>query len=171
MQGESLQTDEARASPADASQPVGIPGTLSWQRAVPGGTARGQGSRSPSPTDVPPPAHPRALGQDRNLHFRFFSFFYFGCTTRYAGILVPRPGIEPSPPAVEARSLNHWTAREVQETSIFKQRRAVVGPLSRGGGRVVKCPMVELLEHPSPVPSGRNSRIRQSCPLGTLGHV
>ena len=28
-------------------------------------------------------------------------------------ILVPQPGIEPVPPAVEARSLNHWTTREV----------------------------------------------------------
>ena len=28
------------------------------------------------------------------------------------GILVPRPGIEPVPPAVEAQSPNHWTARE-----------------------------------------------------------
>ena len=27
-------------------------------------------------------------------------------------ILVPRPGIEPVPPAVEAWILNHWTARE-----------------------------------------------------------
>ena len=27
-------------------------------------------------------------------------------------ILVPRLGIGPMPPAVEARSLNHWTARE-----------------------------------------------------------
>ena len=29
------------------------------------------------------------------------------------GILVPQPGIEPLPPAVEAQSFNHWTAREV----------------------------------------------------------
>ncbi|XP_073665439.1 solute carrier family 22 member 18 isoform X11 [Tursiops truncatus] len=29
------------------------------------------------------------------------------------GILVPQPGIEPVPPAAEAQSLNHWTAREV----------------------------------------------------------
>ena len=29
------------------------------------------------------------------------------------GILVPRPGVEPVPAAVEVRSLNHWTAREV----------------------------------------------------------
>ena len=28
------------------------------------------------------------------------------------GISVPRPGIEPVPPAVEAQSLNHWTTRE-----------------------------------------------------------
>ena len=29
------------------------------------------------------------------------------------GILVPPPGIEPIPPAMEAWSLNHWTTREV----------------------------------------------------------
>ena len=29
------------------------------------------------------------------------------------GILVLQPGIEPTPLAVEAWSLNHWTAREV----------------------------------------------------------
>ena len=29
------------------------------------------------------------------------------------GILVPRPGLEPVPPAMEALGLNHWAAREV----------------------------------------------------------
>ena len=29
------------------------------------------------------------------------------------GILVPRPGIEPTLPALGAASLNHWTTREV----------------------------------------------------------
>jgi len=29
------------------------------------------------------------------------------------GILVSQPGIEPSPPVVEAQSLNHLTAKEV----------------------------------------------------------
>ena len=29
------------------------------------------------------------------------------------GILVLQPGIEPMHPALEARSLNHWTAKEV----------------------------------------------------------
>ena len=28
-------------------------------------------------------------------------------------ILVPQPGVEPAPPALEAQSLNHWTTREV----------------------------------------------------------
>ena len=31
------------------------------------------------------------------------------------GILIPQPGIKPVPLALEARSLNHWTAREVLE--------------------------------------------------------
>ena len=39
----------------------------------------------------------------------------FGRTAPACGILVPRPGIEPTPPALEAQSLNHWTAREVPE--------------------------------------------------------
>ena len=37
------------------------------------------------------------------------------------GILVPRPGLEPVPPPVEARSLNHWTGREVPE-NFFKMQ-------------------------------------------------
>ena len=38
----------------------------------------------------------------------------------HAGILVPRPGMEPVPRAVEAQSLNHWKAREVSAVSNFK---------------------------------------------------
>ena len=38
----------------------------------------------------------------------FFSWlFHWACR-----ILVPRPGINPRPPTVEAQSSNHWTARE-----------------------------------------------------------
>ena len=40
----------------------------------------------------------------------FFFFFLFG---RAMQILAPQPGIKPTPPAVEAQSLNHWTTREV----------------------------------------------------------
>ena len=35
------------------------------------------------------------------------------------GIPVPWSGVEPVLPAVEAQSLNHWTAREVPEGLIF----------------------------------------------------
>ena len=34
---------------------------------------------------------------------------------RHVGILVPPAGIEPMPSALEARSLNHWTTREIPE--------------------------------------------------------
>ena len=45
---------------------------------------------------------------------------FFWPTHTACGILVPRPGIEPRPPrAVEARSLNHWTFREVPEVSLW----------------------------------------------------
>ena len=36
---------------------------------------------------------------------------YFGCIA--CGILVPQPGIEPEPLALEVPSLNPWTARKV----------------------------------------------------------
>ena len=41
----------------------------------------------------------------------------FGHTAH--GILVPQPGIEPVPPALEARSLNHCTTREVPQRLNF----------------------------------------------------
>ena len=42
----------------------------------------------------------------------FFSLFFLLHLVSY-GIFVPRPGIEPVPPAEGMQSLNHWTAREV----------------------------------------------------------
>ena len=47
-------------------------------------------------------------------------FFFFWPHHGACGILVPRPRVEPEPPAVEAWSLNHWTAREVPAQYIFK---------------------------------------------------
>ena len=47
-----------------------------------------------------------------------FFFFFFLPRPAACGILVPRPGIEPAPPAVEAWSPNHQTAREVAEEDI-----------------------------------------------------
>ena len=45
------------------------------------------------------------------LFFGFFLIFWPRHTA--CRILVPRPGIEPAPPAMKAQSLNHWTTREV----------------------------------------------------------
>ena len=53
----------------------------------------------------------------------FLSFGRAAC-----GILIPRPGIEPMPPAVEVHSPNHWTAMEVPY-SIF----LIIGLLSSLG--------------------------------------
>ena len=38
------------------------------------------------------------------------------------GILVPCPGIEPAPPAMEAWSLNHWTTMQVSLFTFLKRR-------------------------------------------------
>ena len=47
------------------------------------------------------------------------------------GILVPQPGIEHAPAAVEARSLNHWTDREVPKNDPFHIR--TLGQAIEGG--------------------------------------
>ena len=46
----------------------------------------------------------------------------WGAQPAACGILVPRPGIELVPSAVEARSLNHWTARAVPRGYLFSVR-------------------------------------------------
>ena len=51
------------------------------------------------------------------IWFDFYLFIYFWAHCAACGISVPQPGIKPAPPIVEARSLNHWTAREVQDDS------------------------------------------------------
>ena len=53
-----------------------------------------------------------------------FWFWVFGGEPHRAacGILVPRPGIEPIPPAAEAQILNHWTpwtTRDVPRTAVL----------------------------------------------------
>ena len=45
--------------------------------------------------------------------------FWFWSQHEACGILVLQPGIEPTPPALEALSLDHWTSREVL-TVVFK---------------------------------------------------
>ena len=45
------------------------------------------------------------------------------------GILVPQPGIEPMPSAMETQSPNHWTAREFVR-SIFQNKIGLDGKAS-----------------------------------------
>ena len=45
--------------------------------------------------------------------FKNFLFLCFWPHFTACGILAPWPEIKPIPPALEAQSLNHWTAREV----------------------------------------------------------
>ena len=45
------------------------------------------------------------------------------CTA--CGILVPWPGIQPAPPALEARGLHHWTTREVLILYVYKSCQTV----------------------------------------------
>ena len=51
----------------------------------------------------------------------FFKIYFLIFWLRHApcGILVPQPGIEPVPRALEVQRLNHWTAREVPGSSSF----------------------------------------------------
>ena len=51
-----------------------------------------------------------------------FFFFFFWLHHTACRIFVPQPGIEPVPPAVEVRGLNHWTAREAQCMNPFIRR-------------------------------------------------
>ena len=49
----------------------------------------------------------------------FFFFLNFWLHNTACGILVPRPGIKPTCPALEAQSLNHWTTREIPSPCLF----------------------------------------------------
>ena len=48
-------------------------------------------------------------------------FFIFRPRHEACGILVPRPEIEPKSPALGARSLNHWIAREVHRVKAARE--------------------------------------------------
>ena len=48
----------------------------------------------------------------------FSSLFFLPCHIA-CGILVPSPGIEPVPAAMEAWSLNHWSMKEFLSQSCF----------------------------------------------------
>ena len=49
-------------------------------------------------------------------------FIYLFCTCMACGHLGSQPGIEPTPPALEAWSLNHWTAKEVSHPLLLRSQ-------------------------------------------------
>ena len=53
-------------------------------------------------------------------YFICLFFFLRGPNPTACGILVPQPGIRPVPPALEAQSLSHWTARKVPHSYHLK---------------------------------------------------
>ena len=52
-------------------------------------------------------------------------FLIFWLLGAVCGISVPRPGIEPVPPAVEAQSLNHGITREVQKGTLWRVKQTL----------------------------------------------
>ena len=83
----------------------------------------------------------------QHIHFRkcgyimvlFVCFFIFWLCHEARGILVPQTGIEPTAPALEARSLNHWTAREVPSMLYYVS--------ARGGLRTIMVEQAAQLRH------------------------
>ena len=75
--------------------------------------------------------------------FLFFVFFSQPCHTAYR-ILVTRPGIKPGPSAVKVRSPNHWTAREVPNSSVlvsdwmWEMRGKVESGMTKISGRAAR---------------------------------
>ena len=51
--------------------------------------------------------------------------------------LVPRPGIEPGPPALGVWSLTHWTTREVPETESLRGELKLNEIINLKGGALV----------------------------------
>ena len=74
-----------------------------------------------------------------------FFIYFFGCGA--CGILVPQPGMEPMPPAVEAPNLNHWTAREVPPRDLLESF-SVTSLETVGGKKTFKNSFImEIFEH------------------------
>ena len=73
--------------------------------------------RSPILINVRYTCTSQPMYKDGLLRVVFFFFFLPHRVT--CGILVPQPGIEPTPPAVEEWSLNRWTATEIPMGWIF----------------------------------------------------
>ena len=116
------------------------------------------------------PSQPRlqviALGRCRPSASRasvFFFFFFFGSHRAACRILVPRPGIEPVPPAVEARSPNHWTAR------VFLQAGHIKGQTPQATANHTPTRPQGLGQQGVYLVAHRSHRLRQNLSVNDLG--
>ena len=75
---------------------------------------------------------------NRDCQDQSYFFFPLAC-----GVLVPWPGIEPGLPAVEARSLNHWTAREVWSYILGSCERKGADAGRRGAALELNSPWLD----------------------------
>ena len=86
-----------------------------WAPCAPGPSPCQGSAHPPQVSDVASsekPPCPFSLGRVSFMAFLTAVLLFWGCCVA-CGILVPQPGIQPVPPAVEAWSPNHCTAREV----------------------------------------------------------
>ena len=51
-----------------------------------------------------------------------------------SGILVPQPGIKPTPPALETQNLNHWITRVVPRSNSQWSRTEMLAVIILGAG-------------------------------------
>ena len=56
-----------------------------------------------------------------NNLLKVFLFYLFRSYHAACGILIPRPGIKPVPPAVKAQTLNHWSTGEASPTPFSEE--------------------------------------------------
>ena len=93
-------------------------------------------------------------------------FVCFILVVQRAGMLVPWPRIEPTPPAVKSWSLNHWTARKSQGWTLDAAKAPVTWPhppgqpLSLPQGTRVCLPL-----HPPPISLARILLLSQTFRL------
>ena len=107
----------------------------------------------------------------QQAHSLFFFFFNFFCHMAWE-ILVPWPGTEPTSPALEAQSLNHWTTGEVPAHNLWiavpcywEGRLSTVCRVDGERDPPVDWPLITFPLFPS------NSALTQICMPSSTSHM
>ena len=104
-------------------------------------------------------------------------FFIFWLHHTACGVLVPQPGIEPAPPALEVLKLNHWITTKVQKKAFLNFLVLLTGEVVRNDElqrtTLASCPISKnhLLFHMHAVRSlGTSPRLPWEVPMTTPQH-